>query len=130
LQSQRQADLAKIAADYPNTTQTASGVRYVIQKQGTGNKPARGQTVSVHYNGKLLNGTVFDDSGLRGRPLEFQAGTGKVIEGWDEMIMDMKAGEKRLAIIPPERAYGDRAVGGVIPANSFLVFEMELISVK
>jgi len=129
-QSQRQADLAKIAADYPNTTQTSSGVRYIIQKQGTGNKPARGQTVSVHYKGKLLNGTVFDDSGLRGKPLEFQAGVGKVIEGWDEMIMDMRAGEKRLAIIPPEKAYGDRAVGGVIPANSFLVFEMELISVK
>jgi len=130
LQSQRQADLAKIAADYPNTTQTSSGVRYIIQRQGTGNKPTRGQTVSVHYTGKLLNGTVFDDSTLRGRPLEFQAGAGRVIEGWDEMVMDMRVGEKRLAIIPPEKAYGDRAVGGVIPANSFLVFEMELISVK
>jgi len=129
-QSQRQADIAKITADYPNTTQTASGIRYIIQKQGTGNKPARGQTVSVHYNGKLLNGTVFDDSNLRGRPIEFQAGTGKVIEGWDEMVMDMRVGEKRLVIIPPEKGYGDRAVGGVIPASSFLIFEMELISVK
>jgi len=130
LQSQRQADLARIDAQYPNTQRTSSGIRYIIQTQGTGNKPARGRTVSVNYIGRLLNGTVFDDSNLRGRPIEFQVGTGRVIQGWDEMVMDMRVGEKRLAIIPPELAYGDRAVGGVIPANSFLVFEMELVSVR
>jgi len=130
LQSQRQTDLAKINADYPNMQQTALGIRYTIQKQGTGNKPGRGRIVSVHYTGKLLNGTVFDDSIIKGRPLEFEVGTGRVIKGWDDMVMDMRVGEKRLAIIPPEHAYGDREVGGVIPANSFLVFEMELISFK
>ena len=130
LQSQRQADLARIDAQYPNTQRTSSGIRYIIQTQGTGNKPARGRTVSVNYTGRLLDGTVFDDSNLRGRPIEFQVGTGRVIQGWDEMVMDMRVGEKRLAIIPPELAYGDRAVGGVIPANSFLVFEMELVSVR
>ena len=129
-QSQRQADIAKITADYPNTTQTSSGVRFIIQKQGSGNKPAKGQTVSVHYTGKLLNGTVFDSSSNRGVPLEFQAGTGRVIEGWDEMVMDMKVGEKRLVIIPPERAYGERGAGAAIPPNSFLIFDMELIGVK
>jgi peptidylprolyl isomerase len=129
-QSQRQAELAKIDADFPNTQRSSSGIRFIVQKQGTGNKPARGRTVSVHYTGRLLNGTVFDDSTLRGRPLEFAVGTGRVIQGWDEMIMDMRPGEKRLVIIPPELGYGDRAVGGVIPANSFLVFEMELISIK
>ena len=129
-QSQRQADLAKISADFPNTQQTASGIRYIIQKQGSGDKPSRGRNVRVSYVGKLLNGTVFDDSSLRGQPLEFPVGTGRVIQGWDEMVLDMRAGEKRLVIIPPELAYGDRAVGGVIPANSFLVFEMELISFR
>ena len=130
LQAQRQADIAKINAAYPSTQQTASGMRYIIQKEGTGGKPARGRTVSVHYTGKLLDGTVFDDSILRGQPIEFQAGSGRVIQGWDEIVLDMKVGEKRLVIIPPELAYGDRAVGGVIPPNSFLIFEMELVRIR
>ena len=126
----RQADLARINSEYPNTERTTSGIRYIIQQQGSGNKPTRGRTVSVHYTGRLLNGTVFDDSRLRGSPIEFQAGTGRVIAGWDEMVMDMRVGEKRLVIIPPELAYGNQAVGEVIPANSFLIFEMELVSVR
>jgi peptidylprolyl isomerase len=130
LQNQRQADLAKIAADYPNTQQTSSGIRYIIQRRGSGAKPTAGRTVSVNYTGRLLDGTVFDDSNLRGRPIEFQAGTGRVIPGWDEIVLDMQVGEKRLVIIPPEMAYGDRAVGGVIPPNSFLIFEMELVNVR
>jgi len=130
LQNQRQADISKINADYPNTQQTSSGIRYIIQRQGTGNKPASGRTVSVNYVGRLLDGTVFDDSSLRGQPLEFPVGTGRVISGWDETVLDMRVGEKRLVVIPPELAYGDREVGGVIPANSFLVFEMELVSVR
>jgi len=129
-QSQRQSDLARIRADFPNAQQTASGIRYIIQQQGTGNKPTRGRTVSVNYVGRLLNGTVFDDSNLRGRPIEFQVGTGRVIQGWDEMVMDMRVGEKRLVIIPPELGYGDRGAGGVIPPNSFLIFEMELMSFR
>jgi peptidylprolyl isomerase len=130
LQNQRQADLARIASSYPNTQQTSSGIRYIIQRRGSGAKPAAGKTVSVNYVGKLLDGTVFDDSNLRGRPIEFQAGTGRVIPGWDEIVLDMQVGEKRLVIIPPEMAYGDRAVGGVIPPNSFLIFEMELVNVR
>ena len=130
LQARRDADIAKINSDYPNTSVTASGIRYIIQKEGSGGKPARGRNVSVHYTGRLLNGTVFDDSTMRGQPLEFPAGMGRVIPGWDETVLDMRVGEKRLVIIPPELAYGDSAVGGVIPANSFLVFEMELVSVR
>jgi len=129
-QSQRQADIAKINTDYPNTQQTASGIRYIIQKEGTGGKPARGRTVRVNYVGKLLDGTVFDDSSLRGQPLEFQAGAGRVIPGWDETVLDMRVGEKRLVIIPPEHAYGERGAGGVIPPNSFLIFEMELVTIR
>jgi peptidylprolyl isomerase len=129
-QSQRQTDLAKIRADYPTAQQTRSGIYYIIQQQGTGDKPASGKTVRVHYTGKLLNGTVFDDSTLRGQPLEFPVGAGRVIQGWDETVLDMRVGEKRLVVIPPELAYGDRAVGGVIPANSFLVFTMELVGIR
>jgi len=130
LQSQRQSDIAKIKKDYPDAKQTKSGIYYIIQKEGTGEKPTRGKTVKVHYTGKLLSGAVFDASSLRGQPLEFAAGTGRVIPGWDETVLDMKVGEKRLVIIPPELAYGNREVGGVIPANSFLIFEMELVGIN
>ncbi|GHV91744.1 peptidylprolyl isomerase [Spirochaetia bacterium] len=131
LRAQRDADIAQINAKYPNTRETASGIRYIIQKEGTGAKPAAGKTVRVNVKGMLLNGMVFADTILRNRPLEFQAGTSKVLRGQDEMILDMKVGEKRLAIIPPELAYGNQAVGnGIIPANSFLVFEMELVGIR
>jgi peptidylprolyl isomerase len=131
IKDQRDADMALIASKYPNALRTPSGIRYIIQKEGTGLKPQAGKTVRVIYKGMLLSGQVFDSSDVQGKPLEFQAGTGRVIPGWDEMVMDMKAGEKRLAVIPPELAYGDRAVGnGLIPANSFLVFEMELAGIR
>jgi peptidylprolyl isomerase len=131
IKAQRDADLAAIGRDYPNTVQTPSGLRYIIQRPGTGAKPQAGKTVRVAYTGKLLSGTVFDASDIQGRPLEFQAGTGRVIPGWDETVMDMKVGEKRLVVIPPELAYGDRNIGnGAIPPNSFLVFEMELVGIR
>jgi peptidylprolyl isomerase len=130
-QSQRLADIAQINSKYPNAAMSLSGIRYIVQKQGTGEKPSPGKTVRVNYIGSLLSGKVFDRSDIRGEPLEFQAGTGRVIKGWDESVLDMKVGEKRLVIIPPELAYGERSVGdGIIPANSFLVFEMELVSIK
>jgi peptidylprolyl isomerase len=130
LQAEREAIVSRITTDYPDTQQTTSGIHYVIQRQGTGDKPTSGTKVRVNYVGKLLDGTVFDNSELRGEPLEFAVGTGRVIQGWDETVLDMRIGEKRLVIIPPELAYGDRAVGGVIPANSFLIFEMELIGIR
>jgi len=131
VRAQRDADIAQINAKYPNAVQTPSGVKYVIQKKGTGVKPTAGKTVQVSYKGSFLSGQVFDNSDTRGSPLEFPVGVGAVIKGWDEMVMDMQIGEKRLAIIPPELAYGERGAGnGVIPPNSFLVFEMELVGVK
>ena len=129
--SQREADIARINARYPNAQQTASGVRYVIEKAGNGNKPAPGKTVQVNYKGSFLSGEVFDSSDTQGRPLEFPAGVGAVIKGWDEMILQMQIGEKRVAVIPPELAYGERGAGnGIIPPHSFLVFEMELVGIK
>jgi len=128
-QDQRNADIAEITKKYPDMTVTQSGIRYEIQKQGTGNKPAKAQTVKINYKGTLISGKVFDSSDVHG-PLEFLAGMKQVIPGMDEMVMDMKLKEKRLVIIPPELAYGERSMGnGLIPANSFLIFDIELISI-
>jgi peptidylprolyl isomerase len=126
----READLARIAAVYPDLTAGANGVQYRILKEGTGPKPQPGSTVQVAYRGMFLSGEVFDASDAHGGPLEFQAGTGQVIPGWDTTLLEMKTGEKRLVVIPPELAYGERGAGNAIPPHSFLVFEMELAGIK
>ena len=98
---------------------------------GTGDSPTAGQTVVVHYTGWLTNGKKFDSSVDRGEPFEFQIGVGQVIQGWDQGVMSMKIGGKRKLTIPPELAYGNRDVGGgLIPANSTLIFEVELLGLK
>ena len=129
-EKRREADLAQIAAKYPGLKTAPNGVLYLVQKEGTGPKPQPGSTVQVNYTGMFLSGQVFDASDAHGGPLEFKAGAGQVIPGWDASVMDMRTGEKRLVVIPPELAYGDRGAGGVIPPNSFLVFEMELTGIK
>ena len=98
---------------------------------GTGASPTTGQTVVVHYTGWLTDGKKFDSSVDRGVPFEFNIGVGQVIKGWDEGVLTMKIGGKRKLTIPPELAYGDRDVGnGLIPANSTLIFEVELLDLK
>jgi peptidylprolyl isomerase len=110
---------------------TASGLKYVDIKVGTGASPKKGDMVSVHYTGWLTNGKKFDSSVDRGQPFEFGIGLGQVIQGWDEGVMSMKVGGKRKLIIPAELAYGNRAVGGgLIPPNSTLIFEVELLGIK
>ena len=84
-----------------------------------------GQTVTVHYEGKLLDGKVFDSSRQRGTPASFQIGT--VIEGWNEALQTMTTGEERTLIIPPELGYGENGFPGVIPPNANLIFTVELI---
>ena len=128
--NRRDADIAKIREMYPNAGVTDSGIRFVVARAGEGAKPNVGQTVQVNYKGSLLSGDVFDSSESHGRPIEFPVGTGRVIPGWDEMVLDMRIGEKRTVVIPPELAYGEQGAGGVIPPNSFLVFEMELVNVR
>lgn len=122
----READLATIAKKYPGLATTASGLRYRIQRKGSGASPADGTLVTVHYTGWLLDGTKFDSSRDRGGPASFRIG--QVIEGWNEALRSMKKGEVRLLVIPPELGYGERGYPGVIPGNAFLVFEVELIS--
>ena len=97
---------------------------------GTGDVATAGKSVTVHYVGSLTNGTVFDASRKRGdQGFTFVLGAGQVIKGWDQGVAGMKVGGKRKLTIPPELAYGSQAVGGVIPANSTLIFEVELLKV-
>jgi len=130
-QIQRRENIARINTKYPNAVQTNSGLRYIIQKQGTGAKPKSGALVGINLKGSLLSGKYFDNTDMRGGPFEFHAGTGDVFQGLDESVLDMRTGEKRLVIIPPELAYGDLVVGNdIIPADSFLIFEVELVSIN
>ncbi len=120
-------DMALIKEKYPRAISLPSGLMYVVLAEGVGDKtPKPGTTVSVHYSGRLLNGTKFDSSVDRGKPLQFPVGVGRVIKGWDEAMLSMKKGEKRILIIPPQLGYGEMRIGP-IPPNSILVFEVELL---
>lgn len=98
-------------------------------KVGTGADAVVGKNVTVHYVGTLTNGTKFDSSRDRGEGFEFGLGAGEVIKGWDQGVAGMKVGGIRKLTIPPELAYGARGFPPVIPPNSTLVFEVELLSV-
>ena len=110
-----------------------SGIKYRIEKEGTGRKPNIGDRVEVHYTGWLdtddKEGTKFDSSVDRGQPFMFNVGRGMVIKGWDESLQDMKEGEVRYIILPPDLAYGPRGMGGRIPPNSILRFRVEFIKI-
>jgi len=126
-QMSRQKDLATIKEKWPNAQTTDSGLMYEVVTKGSGNgKPNTGDTVSAHYTGMFLDGRKFDSSVDRGEPISFPVGTGRVIKGWDEALLDMTKGEKRILIIPPQLAYGSGG-RGPIPPNSTLVFEVELV---
>lgn len=96
---------------------------------GEGTEAIAGKEITVHYTGYLTDGSKFDSSVDRKQPLSIILGVGQVIKGWDQGIVGMKVGGKRTLTIPPELGYGNRAVGGVIPANATLVFEVELLKV-
>ena len=113
-----------------NVTSTASGLKYEDLTVGTGATPKAGQTCSVHYTGWLTNGSKFDSSRDRGTPFTFPIGQGSVIKGWDEGVMGMKVGGKRKLWVPPALAYGPDGYPPVIPPNSELVFEVELLGVQ
>lgn len=108
---------------------TASGLKYVDEVIGTGEKPRLGKTVVVNYTGTLTDGTKFDSSADHGQPYEFRIGTGTVIQGWDEGILSMHVGGKRKLIVPPDLGYGAQGKGK-IPPNATLIFEIELLGVK
>lgn len=109
---------------------TKSGLRYKIIQEGNGKKPNKGDMVSVHYKGQLFDGTVFDSSYKRKQPIDFAVGVGQVIAGWDEGILLLKVGDKARMVIPSDLAYGSRGAGGVIPPNTPLIFDVELVGIK
>ena len=113
-----------------NVQRTESGLAYVVQQPGSGPTPKQGDVVKVHYTGKLLDGQVFDSSinnpQTQGQPIDFRVGVGMVIPGWEEGIMSMKKGEKRMLIIPSGLGYGGEG-SGPIPPNSVLLFDVELV---
>lgn len=126
-----------------NTITTQSGnkqmtrmkdLEYEILQEGSGISPKLADMVTVHYTGWLNKngerGQQFDSSFSRNEPFSFKIGVGRVIKGWDEGVMTMKIGEKRRLFIPAHLAYGDRAVGTIIPANSDLIFDVELLQIN
>ncbi len=119
-----------VKVDAKNVKTTESGLKYAVLKPGSGPAVAKNQQVLVHYTGWLDSGKEFDSSHRRKRPFELIVGRGLVIPGWDEGLQGMTAGEKRQLIIPPKLAYGDREIGGgLIPANSTLTFEVEMVEI-
>lgn len=96
---------------------------------GTGDVAVTGSLLTVHYTGRLPDGTIFDSSISRNEPFQFRLGAGMVIRGWEEGLVGMKVGGKRLLIIPPDYGYGPDGIPGVIPANSTIIFEVELLKV-
>lgn len=113
-----------------------SGLKFEILKSALDDakKPANGKTVTVHYTGWLeengKEGRKFDSSVDRNQAFSFRVGVGQVIKGWDEGVLDMKVGEKRRLVIPPQLAYGESGAGNVIPGNSTLIFDVELLEVE
>jgi FKBP-type peptidyl-prolyl cis-trans isomerase len=122
-----EAELQRVAEGFDKTP---SGLRYKIIQKGSGKQAAKGKSVSVHYEGSLVNGQVFDSSYRRNKPISFQLGVGQVIPGWDEGIALLKVGDKARFVIPPNLGYGSAGAGGVIPPNATLVFDVELMDTK
>lgn len=111
------------------TPEKVTKLQIIDEVDGTGDPVKEGQTVTVHYTGKLDTGKVFDSSVERNEPFSFTVGEGQVIEGWEKGLIGMKKGGKRKLVIPPDMGYGDRDMGD-IPPNSVLYFEIELVDIN
>ena len=121
---------AYIERNWPDAEKMDNGIRYVIQREGSGAKPTEEDVVTVHYTGSLLTGMPFESTTKQAEPARFDLSEIRSIPGWERTLKDMRPGEKRTAIVPPDLAFGEQGRAGVIPPNSFLVFEVELISVN
>ncbi len=119
------SQIKTIEKNFPGYEKDSNGIYYKITKQGNGGKTGTGKNVSVDYKGYLIDGTVFDTS--KGRePLSFTTAAGQMIPGFDVMVQDMKLGESRTIVVPPDLAYGERGYPGVIPENAYIAFDIEL----
>lgn len=122
----RESGLENLAAGFEKT---ASGLHYKIIQNGKGVAAVKNKKVSVHYEGSLENGQIFDSSYKRKEPIEFTLGIGQVISGWDEGVALLKEGDKARFVIPSDLGYGARGAGGVIPPHATLIFDVELVKV-
>lgn len=123
-----EGDLQSAGAKFGALEESATGLRWKQLSPGTGDaRPAPGDLVSAHYRGSFLDGSVFDESYKRGEPIRFPVGQGRVIRGWDEALVQMARGEKRLLVIPYWLAYGETGRPPVIPERATLVFEVEMV---
>ena len=127
-EKERQAIYASILEKWPAAEQDENGIFVTVTNEGSGELAKNGQTMRVKYRGSLLDGRVFDDSDMH-KPLEFNVGSSRLIPGFYAQAVSMKKGEKRTAIIPPELGYGSTGIPGVIPANAFLVFDLEILDI-
>ncbi len=125
--AKKSSELDEISAGFE---ETESGLRYKIIQKGNGKKAEAGMQVSVHYEGSLINGTVFDSSYKRKEPIDFQVGVGQVIAGWDEGICLLQVGDKARFVIPSDLGYGSAGAGGVIPPDATLIFDVELMKIS
>lgn len=124
-----EAQIKAIETLCPDAEISPEGIYYTILKEGTGEKCGSGKNVATHYKGYFLDGTVFDSSEGRGT-LDFTTNARQMIPGFDIMVQDMKIGEKRTVVLPPDYAYGKNGYPGVIPPNSYLAFDIELVSIR
>ena len=118
-------DVSPLTKSTPTTTESA--LKWVELAAGTGATPKKCDAVTVHYTGAFTNGKVFDSSRTKGEPYTFILGIGSVIRGWDEALLTMKVGERRMIAIPSALAYGSQGYPPIIPPNSDLIFDVELL---
>lgn len=123
------AAMKSILDNEANAKEYASGLKITTLKKGTGAKPKKGQTVSIHYTGYLRDGKKIDSSIDKGKPFVTPIGIGKVVAGWDEGVTEMNVGTKAILYIPAHLAWGSRGAGGVIPPNASVIFEVELLDI-
>lgn len=116
--------------DLSSMVPNVSGLYWKDLTKGTGAEAVPGSIATVEYTGWLADGSSFDSSKKAGKPYSFPLGRGRVIAGWDEGVVGMRVGGRRLLVIPPALGYGEQGAGGLIPGNATLVFEVELVAVQ
>jgi FKBP-type peptidyl-prolyl cis-trans isomerase len=122
-------DLDYVTKTWPQARKTYTGIRYIIERPGSGQPPQAGDVVSVLFKGTLLEGRVFEKNLDPRDPFTFRLGRGEVIPGWDQIFQLMKPNSKWMVIIPPELAYGSRGRAPRVPPDSTLVFEIQLVKI-
>lgn len=123
-------DAQIVREKFPNAHKLPSGLEYLPRRAGSGPMPTPGQEVVVNYEGRLLDGRVFDSTERKGRPFAFHVGNGEVIKGWDEALLHMRKGEKRTLIVPYWLGYGANGRLPQIPPRATLVFDVELLDIR